>query len=229
MAKQLGIEPVIHLDARVSDCRLGRFTEVGARTLLLETTLGDYSYIVQDGEVAYTQIGKFCSIASHVRINPGNHSMGRASQSHFTYRASAYWSGEADEAEFFAWRRAAPVTIGHDVWIGHGVVILPGRSIGTGAVVGAGAIVSRDVAPYTVVVGNPARTVRRRFSEPVAERMLALAWWDWDHERLRAALADFRALSGEAFLDRHEEPYPQSRLRQPAVMELLTRHTSTRP
>jgi acetyltransferase-like isoleucine patch superfamily enzyme len=100
MAKQLGIEPVIHPDARVSDCRLGRFTEVGARTILLETSLGDYSYIVQDGEVAYTQIGKFCSIASHVRINPGNHPMQRASQAHFSYRASAYWLQERDEAAF---------------------------------------------------------------------------------------------------------------------------------
>jgi phosphonate metabolism protein (transferase hexapeptide repeat family) len=229
MTKQLGIEPLVHPDARLSGCRLGRFTEIGARTILLETSLGDYSYVVQDGEVAYTQIGKFCSIASHVRINPGNHPMQRASQSHFSYRASAYWPGEPDEAAFFAWRRSTPVTIGHDVWIGHGVVILPGRNIGTGAVIGAGAIVTKDVEPYTVAVGNPARHVRRRFSERTAERLLALAWWDWDHERLRAALADFRALSAEEFLERHEAAYPQSPARPPAVMELLTTATSTQP
>jgi phosphonate metabolism protein (transferase hexapeptide repeat family) len=229
MAKQLGIEPLIHPDARVDKCRFGRYTEVGARTILLETTLGDYSYIVQDGEVAYSQIGKFCSIASHVRINPGNHPMQRASQSHFSYRSSAYWPQEMDDAAFFAWRRSAPVTIGHDVWIGHGVVILPGRSIGTGAVVGAGAIVTKDVAPYTIVVGNPARVVRPRFGERTAARLLALAWWDWDHARLRAALPDFRACSAEEFLDRHEAAYPQSPARQLSVMELLTTDTSTRP
>jgi phosphonate metabolism protein (transferase hexapeptide repeat family) len=200
----LGLEPAVDPSARIEACRLGRYTEIGARTRLTETLLDDYSYIAQDGEVIYTTIGKFCSIAASVRINPGNHPMERASQAHFTYRARAYWSEEADELNFFDRRRASPVTIGHDVWIGHGVVVLPGRTVGTGAVVGAGAIVTRDVEPYTIVVGNPAKPVRRRFPEPVAARLERLAWWDWDHARLRAALPDFRALHVEAFLDRHE-------------------------
>lgn len=204
MARILGPEPYIHPTASVQHSRLGAYTEVGARTSLLETTMGDYSYIVNDGEVAYAVVGKFCSIASHARLNPGNHPMWRASQSHFTYRASAYWPGqEGDEEAFFDWRRSTPVAIGHDVWIGHGAVVLPGRSVGTGAVVGAGAVVTRDVPPYAVAVGNPARVVRPRFAPPVAERLLALAWWDWDHERLRLALPDFRALSVEAFLEKH--------------------------
>jgi phosphonate metabolism protein (transferase hexapeptide repeat family) len=201
---RLGLEPAVHPTAQISGGRLGRYTEVGARTRLRETSLDDYSYIVEDGQADDTTIGKFCSIASHVRINPGNHPMERASQSHITYRASAYWPGEADEAAFFARRRALPVSIGHDVWIGHGAVILPGRRIGTGAVVGAGTILTRDVAPYTIVVGNPGRVVRRRFPEAIAERLQALAWWDWDHARLRRALPDFRALSIDAFLERYE-------------------------
>ena len=204
VSDRLGLEPAVHPTAQISGGRLGRYTEVGARTRLRETSLDDYSYIVEDGQANYTTVGKFCSIASHVRINPGNHPMERASQSHFTYRASAYWPGETDEAAFFARRRALPVAIGHDVWIGHGAVILPGRRIGTGAVVGAGTIVTRDVAPYTIVVGNPGRVVRRRFPEAVAERLQALAWWDWDHARLGRALPDFRTLSVEAFLERYE-------------------------
>jgi phosphonate metabolism protein (transferase hexapeptide repeat family) len=204
MARTLRPEPIIHSTAWVRHSQLGAYTEVGPRTSLLETTMGDYSYVVNDGEVAYAVIGKFCSIASHVRLNPGNHPMWRASQSHFTYRASAYWPGqEEDEAEVFDWRRSTPVALGHDVWIGYGAVVLPGRGVGTGAVVGAGAVVTRDVPPYAVAVGNPARVVRPRFAPPVAERLLALAWWDWDHERLRLALPDFRALSVEAFLEKH--------------------------
>jgi phosphonate metabolism protein (transferase hexapeptide repeat family) len=130
--------------------------------------------------------------------------MQRASQSHFTYRASAYFPGEQDEHEFFAWRRAHHVTIGNDVWIGHGAIVLAGRSIGDGAVIAAGAVVTKDVAPYTIVGGNPGRPIRQRFPAEIAARMRALAWWDWPHEQLHAALADFRKLSAEEFLDRYE-------------------------
>ncbi len=201
--KALSLSPLIDPTAALTDSTLGAYTEVGARTKLLEVTLGDYSYVVNDSDIAYARIGKFTSIAAMTRINPGNHPMQRASQAHFSYRASAYFEGEQDETEFFAWRRGHQVAIGHDVWIGHGVIVLPGRRIGTGAVVGAGSVVTKDVPDYAIVVGNPARVVRPRFSSQTAERMAALAWWDWPHEKLRQALPDFRKLSAEAFLEKH--------------------------
>lgn len=202
--KKLGLEPVIDPTAKVSRATLGRYTEIGARTAFVESSLGDYSYVVNDANVIYTTIGKFCSIAAMTRINPGNHPMQRASQSHFSYRSSAYFDDAEDDAAFFDWRRAHAVTIGHDVWIGHGAIVLAGRSIGTGAVVAGGAVVTKDVPPYTIVAGNPARPIRRRFPEEIAQRLQKLAWWDWEHARLRAALDDFRSLSVEDFLARHE-------------------------
>ena len=200
----LSTTPCIHATADLRDCVLGAYTEVGARTRLLEVELADYSYIVNDSDVAYTKFGKFCSVAAMIRINPGNHPMDRASQSHFTYRASAYFPGETDDESFFDWRRAHHVDIGHDVWIGHGAIVLPGRCIGDGAVIAAGAIVTKDVRPYAIVAGNPARVIRQRFPDEIAARLQQLAWWDWSHERLHEALPDFRRLSVETFLDKYE-------------------------
>ena len=167
--------------------------------------MGDYSYVVNDSDIAYTSIGKFTSIAAMTRINPGNHPMQRASQAHFTYRASAYFDGAADEVEFFAWRRRHRVTIGHDVWIGHGAIVLPGRAIGTGAVVGAGSVVTKDVPDYAIVVGNPARVLRPRFPAEIAARHAGAAPGGTGRTtRCTRRLADFRALSAEAFLDKYE-------------------------
>ncbi|KWV51712.1 chloramphenicol acetyltransferase [Bradyrhizobium macuxiense] len=202
--KTLSVVPTVDPTATVRESKLGTYTEVGARTILLEVSMDDYSYVVNDSQITYTTIGKFCSIAAMTRINPGNHPMHRATQAHFTYRASAYFPGESDDTDFFNWRRAHHVHIGHDVWIGHGAIILPGRTIGTGAVIAGGAVVTKDVPAYTIVAGNPARPIRPRFPVAIANRLAALAWWDWDHETLRRALPDFRKLSVEDFLDRYE-------------------------
>jgi phosphonate metabolism protein (transferase hexapeptide repeat family) len=198
-----GPTPEVHPDASVRDCILGPWVRVGARTSLSEVEMGAYSYIVTDSSAAYATIGKFCSIARDVRINPGNHPTWKAAQHHFSYRAVSYQMGAEDDHDFFQWRRDHHCTIGHDVWIGHGVTILPGVTIGTGAVLGAGAVVSKDVAPYEIVGGVPARHIKWRFEQPEAEAMQAIAWWDWDHARLKAALPDIRTLDIHAFIERY--------------------------
>jgi phosphonate metabolism protein (transferase hexapeptide repeat family) len=142
-------------------------------------------------------------VASFVRVGATDHPMERASQHHFLYRSSYYWEDAADDAAFFERRRARRAEIGHDVWLGHGAMVMPEVSVGHGAVVAAQAVVTRDVPPYAVVAGVPARVVKWRHPPEIAERLIALGWWDWDHGRLRAALDDFRALSAEAFLEKH--------------------------
>ena len=203
-AMKLGPAPLIHPGASVTASTLGRYTEVAERTSLTEVDLGDYSYIMSDCQIIYAAIGKFCSIASHARIHPVNHPMHRASQSHFTYRAADYFEGESHEAGFFDWRRAQRVEIGHDVWVGHGAIVLAGRKVGSGAVLAAGAVITKDVAPYCIVGGNPARHLKRRFQPAIGDRLERLAWWDWDHDKLQKSLDDFRTLPIEAFLEKHE-------------------------
>src|SRR5260370_4968636 len=124
--KMLSVEPTIDPSAKLHDTQLGAYGEVGARTILHEVAMDDYSYVVNDAQITYTTIGKFCSIAAMTRINPGNHPMQRASQAHFTYRASAYFEGESDETEFFEWRRSHRVPNRPDVWIGHCAIGPPG-------------------------------------------------------------------------------------------------------
>jgi phosphonate metabolism protein (transferase hexapeptide repeat family) len=186
----LGERPSIHPSSEIRDCQIGGWTEIGPNSIIAETTFGDYSYAHSDVMIIYAEIGKFCSIASHVRINPGNHPMDRVTQHHCTYRRRQYGFGTADDDAFFDWRRAARCVIGHDVWIGHGALVMPGVRVGTGAVIGAGAVVTRDVAPYEVVVGGPARAVRRRFDEDTIARLMAVAWWDWDRATLEQRFAD---------------------------------------
>lgn len=204
MSVKVGLEPSIHPDASVVNSSLGRYTEIAERCRIDEAEIGDYSYVMQDGAIWCATIGRFVNIAAAVRINATNHPTWRATLHHFTYRAANYWDDAGNEEDFFELRRQKRVIIGHDVWIGHGATILPGVTVGNGAVVGAGAVVSRDVAPYTIVGGVPAKLIRDRFAAGTGERMDRLAWWSWDHLRLRAALDDFRALSAEEFLDRYE-------------------------
>jgi hypothetical protein len=202
-AKHGGPEPEISPEASVHDCILGAWTRVGARTALHEVAMGAYSYIVTDSSATYSEIGKFCSIARDTRINPGNHPMWKASQHHFTYRPVSYRLAEEDDLDFFEWRRNDHCIIGHDVWIGHGATILAGVTVGTGAVVGAGAVVSKDVAPYTIVGGVPSHPIRERFPKALQDGLLALQWWDWDHDRLAAALPDFRNLDADQFVEKY--------------------------
>ena len=201
--KQLSFMPTVHETLSCTGLRAGCLDRSRRRTSVIETEMGDYSYVVNDSNIIYATIGKFCSIAAHTRINPGNHPSSRASQHHFLYRTAAYDLGEDDDA-FFDWRRQHHCTIGHDVWIGHGATVLAGVNIETGAVVAAGAVVSKDVAPYTIVGGVPSKEIKRRVdSEETAAGLLELAWWDWPHALLKERMNDFRSLSAAAFLDKY--------------------------
>ena len=192
-------EPEIDPSSWVRESDFGRYTYLGPRSSVAESRLDDYSYAMGDNQIAHARIGKFCNIATLVRINPGNHPTWRATQHHFTYRSASHGFGAPDDAEFFEWRRQHPVRIGADVWIGHGAIVMPGVTIGDGAAIGSGAVVTRDVPPYAIVVGVPARVLRYRCDAQTAEAMRRIAWWDWSHERLNAALPDFRALDLAAF------------------------------
>jgi len=197
--------PWIHETALVKNSRLGAWTMVGQRCEVFQSDLLDYSYLVKDVEVFNAEVGKFANVASHVRINPTNHPMWRATLHHFTYRSKSHFMGHDDYDEEVAnWRNEHRVIIGPDVWIGHGAVLMPGVSVGTGAIIGSGSVVTKNVPDYAIVAGNPAKLIRRRVSEETEAALKRVAWWDWSRDELISALADFRALDADAFARKYD-------------------------
>lgn len=200
MARLRADAPQLQPDVSLIDVTFGRYTEVGKGSRISQSHFGDYSYCDRYCDISNATIGKFANIASFVRIGATDHPLNRAALHHFMYRSADLWADATDDAAFFAQRLARRTYIGHDTWLGHACMIKPGITVGDGAVIGAGAIVTRDVAPYMIVAGNPARILRPRQPPLIAARLIALAWWDWDHACIRAALDDFRTLSAVDFL-----------------------------
>jgi phosphonate metabolism protein (transferase hexapeptide repeat family) len=200
----LSDEPRIHPTAELKSCRLGRSASVGERVVLRDVTLGDWSYFERHAEAIYADIGKFCSIAANARINALEHPIERITQHKISYRPNEYFRYLGVDSAFRERRRAKRVTIGNDVWIGHGAVVMPGLSIGDGAVVGANAVVTRDVEPFSIVAGVPARHMRWRFPEATRRRIARLAWWDRDLTTLVEMIPDMQAMEIDAFLDKWE-------------------------
>lgn len=133
-------------------------------------------------------IGKYCSIACGAKFmfTSGNHSL----QSLSTYPFPIFfeeWGLDPTEITQ-AWDNHGDIVIGNDVWIGYEAVILQGVHIGDGAIIGSRALVSKDVPPYTIVGGVPAKEIRKRFADEVIEKLLALRWWDWDEEKVKRNL-----------------------------------------
>ena len=146
------------------------------------------------------KIGRYCSFAARSEILlGGNHRHDWVT----TYPFPARYADRCPQVAGFATTRG-DIVIGNDVWVGRGAVILSGVTVGDGAVIAANAVVSRDVPPYGIVAGNPAKLIRLRFSEQQIERLLAAAWWNWDEERIFAAMPLMLSADIDAFLDRAE-------------------------
>lgn len=200
--KVLSDEVLIHENVKITNCDFGAYTEVGMFNFLENSTFGDYSYTGQFCFVQNTEIGKFSNIAANVRIGPTDHPYARPSLHHFTYRQKMYSFADTDDERFFDHRQSRKTYIGHDTWIGHGAIISPEVTIGHGAVIGAGAVVTKDVAPYAIAVGVPAKEIKKRFSEEIIEELLQINWWDWSHEKIKNHLEDFH-LRIEEFTAKH--------------------------
>jgi phosphonate metabolism protein (transferase hexapeptide repeat family) len=210
MSKELSKSPLVHTPVQVANVHLGPFTEVGEMSYLENVDMDAYSYCGPFCIFQNAKIGKFASIAASVRIGPTRHPIERPTLHHFTYRRRLYGFAERDDEDFFSWRANQIARVGHDTWIGHGAIVMPNVTIGNGSVIGAGAVVTRDVPPYSVAVGSPARVIRSRFEPGIAEAMERIAWWEWTREEIAERLDAFTGSVAEFVAAYDVEPAPTS-------------------
>jgi acetyltransferase-like isoleucine patch superfamily enzyme len=163
-----------------------------------EWSYGEPEVIYWDAGATLT-IGRFCSIARGVRILLGG-------EHHTEWTTSYPFPLLWPEARAFPGYPGSKgdVTLGHEVWVGHDALILSGVTIGDGAVIGAGSVVSRDVAPFDVVAGNPARVVRSRFSPLVVEALERIRWWEWPTEQVLEALPLLLSPDVDSFIRKYD-------------------------
>lgn len=165
-----------------NNCDIDNSAKVVGGCELTRVKMGKYSYCGENTKITDTVIGSFCSIGDNVSIGGGNHPLETVSTS------PAFLKGRNILGINFAEISYAPskdVYIGNDVWIGTAAYIKGGVTIGDGAVVGSHAVVTHDVDPYSIVAGVPAIELRKRFAPDICRKLMEIAWWNWDDEKLR--------------------------------------------
>lgn len=160
------------------NCKFSSYNSISGDAILFNTNLGNFSYVA-GGQISNTTIGSFTSIGPDVKIGGfGKHPTNRLSTHPVFYSLTPPNTITFARSNVFT--EFLPVTIGNDVWIGAKVLILDGIKIGDGAVIGAGSIVTKDVQPYEIVAGVPARHIRFRFSPELIDKILKNPWWNRD-------------------------------------------------
>lgn len=163
--------------------QLDKKVHLGFGSIIAADSIGKYTYIndycLIDRNVA--TIGSYCSIAYNSKLGLGSHPMKWVSSHAFAYAKKYGFVAENIPFE----GEPGKTVIGNDVWIGANAIVLAGVTVGDGAIIGANALVTKDVEPYSIVVGSPARHLRFRFPEEIREHLLSLAWWNWEESKIR--------------------------------------------
>lgn len=161
-------------NSRVFGSTLGNFVHIQREALMYSTTIGDYTYTGKNFTSWYSEIGKFCSISWNVSIGGANHDYERVTTHAFLYSNDYdFLNGRIGYNRF-----ENECVIGNDVWIAANASICRGVTVGDGAVIAAGAVVTKNVEPYTIVAGIPAKPIKKRFSDDVINILLQSQWWN---------------------------------------------------
>lgn len=165
------------------DCEIDDTAKIDSQCELTQVKIGRFSYICSGAHITNTSIGAFCSLGGNVSIGGGLHPLDMVSTSPLFLKGRNIFRRNLAE---FNYDSSKHVEIGNDVWIGNDVYIKSGVTIGDGAVIGAHAVVTRDIEPYAIVVGVPAKLLRYRFSLEIITGLLDMKWWDWPIEKIQS-------------------------------------------
>lgn len=180
----------IAFSARVEYSEISPKAKVWNHCKVFHSSLGDYSYVGKHSSLVYAEVGKFCSIASGTLIGMGTHTLNKLSTSSvFTEAKNGTGQKWVARKEVEPFRK---VKVGNDVWIGTRAMVMGGVTIGDGAVVGAGAVVTKDVPPFAIVGGVPAKIIRYRLPEEVVDEVLKHEWWSLPDEQLKEHIQLFQ-------------------------------------
>lgn len=179
--------------SRIEHCQLGIHTDIQRYAMCYYTAFGNYTYTGRNFVSWHCKIGKFCSISWNVSIGGANHDYNRISQHAFLYADQFGLKGDNKGYDRFT----DDCVIGNDVWIGCNAVVCRGIHIGDGAVIAAGAVVTKDVEPYTIVAGAPAKKIKERCPSALAIRLRNTAWWDLDDQIIKKHFNLFNSLIDE--------------------------------
>ena len=165
----------------IRDCIIDKTAKIGAGSNCINVQMGRFSYMGNNNSVANTKIGAFCSIASYCAIGGGAHPLNMVSTSPVFYKGR---NGFRKHFSNIPAEINKPVVIGNDVWVGESVFIRDGITIGHGAVIGAHSVVTKDIPPYAIVAGSPAKILRYRFDEHTINELIGSKWWDLPEDAL---------------------------------------------
>lgn len=181
---------IIGEDTFVQKSELGSGVQLNRRNIIIECKVGDYTYTGANTIIKCADIGKFCSISWNVSMTGNQHDYNLVTTHPFIHLKNF---GFVDDRHPLEKQR---VTVENDVWIGMNTSILPGIKIGSGAVIGAGSVVTKDVPPYAIVVGNPAKIIKYRFSDETISDLLEISWWNWPYGIIKKNINLFKRKAG---------------------------------